>query len=189
MLFRSSSYLRGVGFFTSGWLKLAAHGLTELIEKGGKARIVLSPIMEKSDWEAFQLGEEARSNEELKKILSNNIDDIALALESNTLNALAWMIADDLLEFRFAVSRDPYSGGDYHDKVGVFIDDQDDIVAIHGSFNDSIKGSLNGEAFSVFKSWKEGQRPFVNQHYNRLKKLWQSGNSLFRLYAVLDSIN
>jgi len=188
LLQNSSSYLRGVGFFTSGWLKLAAHGLTELIEKGGKARIVVSPILEKSDWEAFQIGEEARSNEELKKILSNNIDDIASALESNTLNALAWMISDDLLEFRFAISRDPYSRGDYHDKVGVFIDDQGDIVAIHGSFNDSIKGSLNGEAFSVFKSWKEGQRPFVNQHNNRLNKLWESGNSQFRVYALPDVI-
>ncbi len=50
LLRNSTSYLRGVGFFTSGWLKLAAHGLTKLIQNGGKAKIVISPILEKSDW-------------------------------------------------------------------------------------------------------------------------------------------
>lgn len=188
LLSNSSFYLRGVGFFTSGWLKLAAQGITELINQGGKAMIVMSPIMEESDWKAFQLGEEAKRNDMLKEILSTNIDDIALALEKETLNALAWMIADDLLEFRFAISRDVNSGSDYHDKVGVFKDDQNDVVAIHGSFNDSIKGTLNGEAFSVFKSWDEGQAPFVNQHQNRLQKLWDSGNSQFRICSLPEAI-
>ena len=188
LLQNSISYLRGVGFFTSGWLKLAAQGITELINKGGKARIVMSPILQESDWKAFQLGEEAKGDEKLKEILSSNIDDIASSLENDTLNALAWMISDNLLEFKFAVSRDYNSGSDYHDKVGVFTDEKDDVVAIHGSFNDSIKGSLNGEAFSVFKSWDEGQIPFVNQHQNRLQKLWKSGNSQFRVYSLPEAI-
>lgn len=188
LLRNSISYLRGVGFFTSGWLKLAAHGLTELIQNGGKARIVISPILEKTDWEAFQLGEEAKYNETLKSVLEKNIDDIVLSLESDTLNALAWMISDEILEFRFAVPREGFSCGDYHDKVGVFTDIQSDSVAIHGSFNDTFKGSLNGEAFSVFKSWEDGQSPFVDQHYKRLKKLWDGGNKQFKVFTIPEAI-
>ena len=188
LLQHSTSYSRGVGFFTSGWLKLAAQGLSRLIENGGKARIVLSPILEKTDWQAFQIGEEAKCNHLLKNILHKNLDNIATALERDTLNALAWMIADNILEFRFAVARDAYSRGDYHDKVGVFRDDEDNIVAIHGSFNDTVKGSLNGEAFSVFKSWDDGHRPFVEQHCNRLVKLWEGRNRQFKVYTIPEAI-
>ena len=188
LLQHSTSYSRGVGFFTSGWLKLAAQGLSRLIANGGKARIVLSPILEKSDWHAFQIGEEAKWNLLLRRVLEKNLDDIATALERDTLNALAWMIADNILEFRFAVARDAYSRGDYHDKVGVFRDNEENIVAIHGSFNDTVKGSLNGEAFSVFKSWDDGHRPFVEQHCNRLVKLWEGGNRQFRVYTIPEAI-
>jgi superfamily II DNA or RNA helicase len=187
LLQNSTAYARGVGFFTSGWLRLTSLGLSRLIENGGKAKIVLSPIIERADWEAFQLGEEARTNEVLKKTLVMNIDNIASGLEQATLNTMAWMIADGLLEFKFAVARDYDSGGDYHDKVAVFTDDQGDSVAIHGSFNDSIKGTLNGEAFSVFKSWEDGQRPFVDQHRNRLSELWRDNNRQFKVFTIPEA--
>jgi len=187
LLQNSTAYLRGVGFFTSGWLRLASQGLSRLIENGGKAKIVLSPIIEKSDWEAFKLGEEARTNEVLRKTLEMNIDNIASGIEQATLNTMAWMIADGLLEFKFAVARDYDSGGEYHDKVAVFTDGQGDSVAIHGSFNDSIKGTLNGEAFSVFKSWEDGQRPFVDQHRNRLFELWRDNNRQFKVFTIPEA--
>ena len=41
LLERSVEYDRGVGFFTSGWLKEAAKGLTALVHHQGKARILL----------------------------------------------------------------------------------------------------------------------------------------------------
>jgi superfamily II DNA or RNA helicase len=184
----SNSYLRGVGFFTSGWLRLAAHGLAGLIENGGSAKFVISPILEKSDWDALQLGEDAKSDEALKGMLENNVDDIASSLESTTLNTLAWMIADGVLEFKFAVARDCATTGDYHDKVGVFTDSHGDSVAIHGSFNDTIKGSLNGEAFSVFKSWDNGQLPFVEKHNKRLLELWQFGNRQFKTFNIPEAV-
>ena len=35
----SASYIRGVGFFSSGWLQLAAKGIAQLIAKWGKGNI------------------------------------------------------------------------------------------------------------------------------------------------------
>ncbi len=188
LLCHTKDYFCGVGFFSSGWLRTAAKGLVELVENGGKAHIVLSPLLEKSDWEAFQLGEQARADDLLKYILERNIKDLANALEKDTLNALAWMIADGVLEFRFAIPRESAFGGDYHDKVGVFLDDQGNAVAIHGSFNDTAKGSLNGEAFSVFKSWEEGQIPYVQRHRDRLTSLWERGNNQFRIYSIPEAV-
>ncbi|MDY0041133.1 MAG: hypothetical protein RBS57_12545, partial [Desulforhabdus sp.] len=129
LLQQSKDYLRGVGFFTSGWLKLAAQGMTALVTGNGIARVVLSPILDQADWEALKFGETAKNDAVLKEILSRNIDDLAKTLGNDTRNALSWMVADGFLEFRFALPRDRASAGDYHDKVGVFTDGSGDRVA------------------------------------------------------------
>ena len=43
LLQQSNDYLRGVGFFASGWLRIASRGLVDFVQRGGKARIVISP--------------------------------------------------------------------------------------------------------------------------------------------------
>ncbi|MBU0824898.1 MAG: hypothetical protein KKB78_10795 [Alphaproteobacteria bacterium] len=45
-LSRSTSYDRGVGYFTSNWIRMAAAGLAQLAANGGKARIIASPKLE-----------------------------------------------------------------------------------------------------------------------------------------------
>lgn len=187
LLENSQEYLRGVGFFTSGWLRIAAAGIVHLVESGGKARFVVSPLLEKKDWEALQMGEEAKHDEWLKQILEKDIQSLADTLEKDTRHALAWMVADNVLEFRFAIPREWSSGGDYHDKVGVFTDSEGNRVAIHGSFNDTIKGSLNGEAFSVFKSWESGQASYEQIHTKRLTKLFYYGNQQFKIYTIPEA--
>lgn len=188
LLQQSKDYLRGVGFFTSGWLKLAAQGISALVAGNGSARIVLSPNLEPADWEALKFGETAKNDVVLRGILSRNINDLAETLENDTRNALSWMVADGFLEFRFALPRDRASVGDYHDKVGVFTDGSGDRVAIHGSLNDSIKASFNGEAFSVFKSWEDGQLPYVEMHRTRLEALWNNQNKQFSVYRIPEAI-
>ncbi|CAD7766673.1 MAG: Type III restriction enzyme, res subunit [Candidatus Argoarchaeum ethanivorans] len=187
LLESSVSYIRGVGYFTSGWLRNASKGIVQLVENGGKVNFVVSPLLEKSDWQALKVGERAKTEETLKSILSQSIQNLSKSLEYNTRNALSWMVADGVLEFKFAIPKSGHTDGDYHDKVGVFFDKNNDIVAIHGSFNDTIKGSLNGEAFSVFKSWEPGQLPYVKIHQNRLQKLLSSGNQQFNVFSIPEA--
>lgn len=188
LITQAKDYLRGVGFFTSGWLRIAAHGMAAFVAGGGFARIVVSPILESADWEALKFGESAKTDAFIRDILARNIDDLAINLETDTRNALAWMVADGLLEFRFALPRNSSSAGDYHDKVGIFTDGNGDRVAIHGSLNDSVKASFNGEAFSVFKSWDPGQYPYVEMHTTRLEALWNNQNKQFCVYRIPDAI-
>ena len=46
-------YDRGVGYFSSGWLRLAAQGMVSFAAHGGQARWVTSPILNRQDWEAL----------------------------------------------------------------------------------------------------------------------------------------
>jgi superfamily II DNA or RNA helicase len=186
-LAESTTYFRGVGFFSSGWLRLAAHGLAELVRNGGHATFVVSPILEESDWEAIHLGSIARDNPIIKEVLERNISDLEKSLHEETRNTLAWLVADGVLEFLIAVLRDRPREGDYHDKVGLFIDDKGDKIAFHGSFNDSVKGSLNGEAFSVFRSWDPGQAVYVSKHEQRLRNLVADRNTQFEVFTIPDA--
>ena len=183
----SRRYVRGVGFFASGWLRLAAVGVASLVENGGKAIFVVSPILSEDDWKALQLGKLARENPSLREILQRNVRDLETSLDEDTRNTLAWLVADDVLDFLIAVRRDPGGGGDYHDKVGIFVDAMGDKVAFHGSFNDSLKGSLNGEAFSVFRSWDKGQQVYVAKHDERLRSLADNRNTQFEVFTIPDA--
>src|SRR5208283_2912510 len=76
LLSESTIYLRGVGFFTSRWLRLPSKRMVELIENGGQAQVVLSLCLEAADWEAFRLGEQARHDEYLKQTLDKKITEL-----------------------------------------------------------------------------------------------------------------
>lgn len=188
LLSKSKTYYRGVGYFSSGWIRIASIGIADLIKNEGYAKIIMSPILDHKDWETIKIGYEAKDDEWLKNKLLISLDEVQNSLENETLNTFAWLIADGIIELRFAVPRDNYKGGDYHDKVAVFTDGYDNTVAIHGSYNDSVKGTLNGEAFSVFRSWDSGQKPFVIRHSNRLKDLWEGKNSQFSSLHIPDAI-
>jgi superfamily II DNA or RNA helicase len=184
---QAHKYSRGVGYFSSGWLREASDGIVALVHNGGTGRIVTSPILQPEDWSAFHKGDEAKQNSILRASLQVAIEDLADSLEHDTRNTLAWLIADGLLEFRFAIARPRWAGGDYHDKVWVFRDTKDDRVALHGSFNDSVKGTLNGEAISVFKSWVPGQDAYVGLHERRLEDLWSGANAQFVVRTIPEA--
>jgi len=186
LLSESQLYQRGVGFFTSGWLRSAARGITNLAARNGKAYLVTSPILEPQDWEAILNGELAKNNDYLLAILRRHVHSLEQSLEENTRAALAWMIADGLLEIRFAIPK--HRKGDFHDKFAVFVDEEGNRVAIHGSYNDSIQGSLNGESFSVFRSWIPGQREYVEKHQARFTALWEDRNPYFDVYEIPEAI-
>ncbi|WP_433631179.1 hypothetical protein [Halomicrococcus sp. NG-SE-24] len=150
---RAIEYKRGVGYFTSGWLKNAARDIAGLASNGGRAKWIISPILEEDDWEAFQKGEEAKQNEVMYESLERSIEELEQGPE-DTLNTVAWMIADGLLEIKFAIPDGRYLQGDFHDKWGIVIGIAGGKLAFHGSQNDSQKGFYNYESYKVFCDWE-----------------------------------
>ncbi|MDD5210577.1 MAG: DEAD/DEAH box helicase family protein [Elusimicrobiales bacterium] len=188
LLKNSIRYDRGVGFFTSGWLRLAAKGLEDFADNDGHARLITSPIISKEDFKALETGDAAKKDAVLYNILMNSVKDLASEFGKNPLNALAWLIADDVLSLKFAIPKGHLSGGDFHDKFAIFEDKAGDRVAIHGSYNDTAHASLNGEAFSVFKSWNDGQKDYVENHDHRFKNMWDDKNPAFNIYEIPDAV-
>lgn len=103
LLSASSRYDRGVGFFSSGWLRINASGMVAFAANNGRARWITSPILSSDDWQAMLDGNAARRNEVLHQTLACTITNLQRDIETRTLSALAWMIADNILDFRLAV--------------------------------------------------------------------------------------
>ena len=186
-LTNSVRYDRGVGFFSSGWLRIAATGMAQFAERGGFARWVTSPILSKTDWEAMQTGDDARTNPVLRAALEQNIQDLIKTLEKDTLSALAWLVADGILNFKIALPRNKLERGDFHDKFGIFTDGEGNRISFNGSYNDSIQGTRNYESIKIFISWDSAFAPLVQSDAERFEQLWENEDPNVRVFDLPEA--
>lgn len=182
----SVRYDRGVGYFSSGWLRIAAKGMAALAANGGKARWITSPILAPADWDVMQRGVAARQDALVRQALERSITDLERELERDTLSALAWMVADNILEFRLAIPMGKLDG-DFHDKFGIFTDTAGQQVAFSGSYNESIQGTRNYESLKVFCSWKPEYAPLVDADARRFERLWDHGDPNVRVVSLPEA--
>lgn len=182
---RAVLYRRAVGYFTSSGLAHAARGVASLVARGGKMRLVASPYLEESDLAALTKAKE-RPEEVLKSIVSRQLGDIADYIVRERLNALAWLIADGALEIRLALRLDAdgqIAQGLYHEKTGIFSDDEGNHVAFAGSANETAGGLVdNFESIKVFWSWDDPHGR-VAEEIENFEALWSNNTNGLR---VLD---
>jgi superfamily II DNA or RNA helicase len=180
-------YDRGVGFFSASWLRLAAAGMASFASNGGRARWVTSPILSEDDWKALQLGEAARTDAVLRRIIERDIKQLERTLEEDTLSALAWLVADNVLEFKLALPRNKLESGEFHDKFGIFADTEGNLVSFNGSYNDSVQGTLNYESIKVFCSWRPEFTALVQDDVSRFERLWNDSDPNVRAFELPDA--
>lgn len=187
LLSRSGCYRRGVGYFTTNWVKSAARGIAELAENGGTVQWIMSPKLHEEDWEILMEGSEAKQDKILHESLESSISDLRYDLEYETRNAVAWMIADGLLEIKLAVPTNKLSG-DFHDKFGVFYDEEGNRVAFHGSQNDSEQALRNYEAYTIDCDWlSDRDQQGVEHQEDRFTRLWEGRDENVEVYTIPES--
>jgi superfamily II DNA or RNA helicase len=172
-------YKRAVGYFTSASLSEAARGLADFVKNGGVMQLVASPRLTKDDVEMINKGYSLRDTVERALIRDLNIQ-LTDAEEARVKN-LTWMIANRKLDIRIAKPVDPFNGdiGIYHEKIGIFYDDnteeKSNVVAFSGSMNETANGLLtNYESIDVSISWdpSERERLRVRGHIIHFDNLW-----------------
>lgn len=183
----SVRYDRGVGFFSASWLRLAARGMADFAANSGRARWVTSPILGEADWEALQEGSAARTDETLKLAMEVNLQSLKSNLEKDTLSALAWMVADDILDFKLALPRNKLDQGEFHDKFGIFTDSDGNQVSFNGSYNDSVQGTRNYESIKIFCSWHPVLLLLVNADAERFNRLWSNRDPNVQVYDLPEA--
>lgn len=154
---------------------------------GGHARWVTSPILAEDDWLALQQGTAARHDLTLRIALERNIAELEKTLEKDTLSALAWMVADEILDFRLALPRNKLQGGEFHDKFGIFTDGDGNRVSFSGSYNESIQGTRNYESLRIFSAWEPAYAPIVHAEHERFERLWNNLDPNVQVYTLPDA--
>lgn len=184
----ATKYDRGVGYFTSGWISKNSIGLAEFANNHGKARWITSPILDERDYNAIKSATDIHNIAlYFQELLSCCVNRLAEEIAADTQNALGWMVYDNILEFRFAIPTKKLIDGDFHDKFGIFYNENGECLSFSGSVNDSSKGFSNYESIKVFKSW-EGMFPYVNADMQRFEKLWNNFDDNLRVLACSDAI-
>lgn len=182
----AKKYDRGVGYFTSNWIRLNAHGLSHFATNGGTARWLTSPILEGEDMEALSKGLMGPEDVDLVASLKKEVKLLQSYLEEETRNAIGWLVYDGILEFRFAIPTNSLEGGDFHDKFGIFYGDEEKL-SFNGSVNDSKKGGRNYESIKVFPTWK-GLGDFVDDDIKRFERIWNNKDENLKIFDLPSAI-
>jgi superfamily II DNA or RNA helicase len=166
-------YDRSVGFFRSSVYILVGPEIIKFAQKGGKIRLICSPSLTEHDLDAISEGYEERKD--LEDALSRDIDYILANAEiAKNTEALATLIKCGILEVKIAFL--PEAKGEYHAKLGIFWDSENDAVSFKGSVNESWTGwheRGNHETLDVFCSWKLGRdHRQVERNATYFERLW-----------------
>lgn len=132
----------------------------------------------------MQLGAKARHDMILREIVERDIALLEHTLEEDTLAALAWLVADGVLDFKLALPRNKLERGEFHDKFGVFSDAEGNQVSFNGSYNDSVQGTRNYESIKVFSSWRPELLPLVQDDVERFEQLWNGRDPNVSVYDL-----
>lgn len=164
----SKCYDRAAGYFTSESLIVIAEALEPFLFKKGKIRLIVNPKLREEDVHAIELGYKAREDV-IEWALLQEIKPLRETIEKEPLNLLAWLIAEELLNIKVAYME---SNGIYHEKFGIFYDEEGMRVAFIGSANET-KGGLkkNFEQIAVFTEQEEARIELTEQNF---EKLWSN---------------
>lgn len=182
-LSEATNYRRAVGYFSASALALAARGLTPFVRRGGHVRLIASPDLTGVDPEMMSDAYEKRE-QMLGETLSGTL--VAGARPGPTrqrLGLLGWLVAHDRLDLKIAVVASETQNGIYHEKFGVFEDEDGNRVAFHGSANES-RGALvaNFESVMTFRSWADEEANDVAEFDRDFEELWNDRTAGLRVF-------
>ena len=182
----ATQYWRAVAYFTSNGLALNVKGLSTFIRHGGQMSLVTGPKLMSDDIEAIRRGYEAKEQN-----LDPSLDCDFEKVSHDKLMLLTWLIEHGYLEIKIASPSDSisnYQYAVYHEKTGVFLDDNNNAVAFSGSSNETVGGLLNNfESIDVHWSWDDAQER-VQQKVDNFNRLWNNNTEKLEVIDFLNAV-
>ncbi|MDA2771325.1 DEAD/DEAH box helicase family protein [Bacillus cereus group sp. Bc010] len=182
-LVESLKYDRAAGYFSSHSLKTLARGFEVFLFNGGKIRIVANPMLSAEDILAIEKGYKAK-HDVIERALLREIEVSSATLQDETLNVLAWLIYKDQLEIKIAHTD---NNAIYHEKFGVFTDEEGNSVAFSGSANETFGGIVsNFEKIDVYSGVQDQRR--IQGAKEDFELLWSNNTNGLSVIDVPASV-
>jgi len=179
LLENSKKYKRLAGFFSSSSLAVASFGIKGLLRNEGTMQLVCGHQLSLKDKEAMEQGLDATDLSEnfLKEL--NELDENNF--HKNHAKILGWMIKNKKLEIKIAdVVDEP---GIFHMKVGIFEDDDENLVAFSGSVNETANAWIHStEQFDAYKGEKDMDR--IESKSKLFDKYWEDRAVQTKVYDL-----
>jgi superfamily II DNA or RNA helicase len=178
----STVYRRASGYFSSGALVTWADGLLRLVDGRDLAiRLIASPELQPGDRAILQgLNDPAERSRHRAIVVEELLSDIERLCRgsddaASRARVLAWLLANDRLQIRFAFPEHIDEAAMFHEKMGVFDLDDGTRVAFTGSANETSRGHRrNYESVDVYRSWVNGEAERVATKAEQFDEAWDN---------------
>ncbi len=168
------TYDMGVGYFTSGWIKDTAKGISRFAQSRGYARWIVGHELQEKDLDVI-INSESLADKmfQAKRIFEEDVNQVFEAIKEDARLVLSWLIRDGIVELRIAVPTNKLRGI-YHAKNGIFTDKYGNEIAFSGSYNLTAKAATNWETIDIYRSWtsEEGRQRCANKR-QEFEEIWQ----------------
>jgi DNA phosphorothioation system restriction enzyme len=185
----AKKYCRAVGFFSSSGFETASSAFINFFSSGNVMFLICSPWLSRRDAERLEETIQRRST-----VLSmyHSIEDWRTRFipdRHGWNSVLPWLVAQGLVQIRFALVGRETEGVIYHEKIGYFKDISGKIVAYQGSANESARGLReNFERIDVYADWwGESDRRRARQLELHFDQLWANKTSGLKVMTLLEA--
>lgn len=181
-------YDRAVGYFSSSVLLSYIDGLENFVKNNGTMRLLISPFLSIKDEEALV------SSTKPEKMISESINELFKSYRINgneteiATQILCKLIQEGCLQIKIVAPRN--LNGLFHEKVALFYDNDGMVIATEGSNNETYSAMKeNLEAFSVFRSWIQGQDQFIEQYQKDFDQTWHNQLGQYKTISLNEAVN
>ena len=187
-------YDRITGYFSSAIYLVVWAEIVDFAERGGKIRIICSPALSAGDAKAMAEAYQALTNEELaESVLADYNRLLQHPRLSEPAKALAGLIVEQVVDIRIAQVSPAAAASSrsmFHDKTGLFFDDDDDVIGFRGGINETYLGFATGgnvDSITVWTSWAQGREAQLTEsNIKRFERLWGNDASGVDVREVPD---
>ena len=182
-LTNSIQYDRTIEFISVKSLSTLTFGLENIHDHHAKIRLVSGHRFDTSDLNAivklFDQNNRNRFNGRIN--LDNKIGNL---IRDSKIAQLQKIIKDFKLEIKVAIPNSEYVDGVFEERMGIFRDVNDDIVAFSGTSNVTFDAeNRNFESVDVFTSWDDKSR--VDNKIKNFENLWTNNTNYVEIYDLV----
>nr|AIF20890.1 DNA repair helicase [uncultured marine thaumarchaeote KM3_95_H05] len=182
-LTNSIQYDRTIEFISVKSLSTLTFGLENIEHNNAKIRLVSGHRFTTSDLDAiiklFDQHNPGRLNGRL--YLDKKISSL---IQDSKIRQLKKIIEDFKLEVKVAIPNSEYVDGAFEERMGIFRDTNDDVVAFSGTSNITFDAeNRNFESVDVFTSWDDKAR--VETKIKNFENLWDDKTNYVQIYDLV----
>jgi hypothetical protein len=182
-LTNSIQYDRTIEFISVKSLSTLTFGLENIQDHHAKIRLVSGHRFSTSDLNSLvKLFDQHGTNRLNSKI---NLDNkIGKFIQDSKIRQLKKIIEDFKLEVKVAIPNSEYVDGVFEERMGIFRDTNDDVVAFSGTSNVTFDAeNRNFESVDVFTSWDDKTR--VDNKIKNFENLWANRTNYVEIYDLV----